>query len=239
MAETSADLRGIHAFAAMAAPDLARLERGAVRLDLRDGATVFQQGDPSDSVYAVIGGPGCVRAGVLDRRSKGLMIELLAAGDIFGEIAVIDGAPRTATAVAVGNVRLARIRAASFRDALAHSAPLGEALCGLLARRLRRTFGLLQDATFETLEVRLARQVLYLLDREGRRTAEGMRLGRRLRQGDLADLLGGTTRSIITILNAWRSDGIVAYDGERAILTVRDLGRLRLVVEPDDGPSAL
>ncbi|OJW29547.1 MAG: hypothetical protein BGO51_10900 [Rhodospirillales bacterium 69-11] len=232
------DLREIRAFAGMTDADLGRLERGATRLELRDGATVFEQGDPSDSVYAILAGPGSIRAGVLDRRSKGLMIELLGAGEIFGEIGVIDGAPRTATAVAVGNARVARLRAASFRDALAHSPALGDALCGMLARRLRRTFALLQDATFETLEVRLARQVLYLAEREGRRTAAGVRLGRRLRQPDLADLLGGTTRSIITILNAWRAGGLVSYDGERAILTVHDLTRLRRVVEPDAGGSA-
>lgn len=233
------ELREIRAFAGMTDADLQRLERGAARLDLRDGVTVFEQGDSSDCVYAILAGPGSVRAGVLDRRSKGLMIELLGVGEIFGEIGVIDGFPRTATAVTVGNVRLARLRAASFRDVLAHSPALGDALCGMLARRLRRTFALLQDATFETLEVRLARQVLYLAEREGRRTPDGVRLSRRLRQPDLADLLGGTTRSIITILNAWRAGGLVSYDGEHAILTVRDLTRLRRVVEPDGGAPTL
>ena len=61
----------------------------------------------------------------------------------------------------------------------------------------------------ESLEVRLARQVLYLARTDGRNTAQGRQLGGRLRQGDLADLLGATTRSIITILNAWRADGLV------------------------------
>ena len=42
----------------------------------------------------------------------------------------------------------------------------------------------------------------------------------RFRQGDLADLLGATTRSIITILNAWRSSGVVAYDAQKARLTI-------------------
>src|SRR3954447_11339481 len=100
----------------------------------------------------------------------------------------------------------------------------------MIARRLRRTFALLQHATFETLEVRLARQVLYLLDREGRPTPEGVRLGHRLRQGDLADLLGATTRSIITILNAWRTAGIVIYNTEQARLTVCNIKALQALV---------
>jgi CRP-like cAMP-binding protein len=91
----------------------------------------------------------------------------------------------------------------------------------MLARRLRWTVTLLQDASFETLEARLARQVLYLAEQSGRRTEHGVR--HRLRQGDLADLLGATTRSIITILNGWRAAGVVIYyDTDRALLTVCD-----------------
>ena len=122
---------------------------------------------------------------------------------------MIDGGSRTAASVAEGRVRLVKIRGAAFLAALARSPELGEALCRMMAKRLRRTFELFQDATFETLEVRLARQVLYLAARGGRQTPQGLRLADRLRQADLADLLGATTRSIITILNAWRAGGLV------------------------------
>jgi CRP-like cAMP-binding protein len=108
---------------------------------------------------------------------------------------------------------------------------LGEALCRMMAQRLRRTFELFQDATFETLEIRLARQVLYLAQREGHATPQGLRLAHRFRQPDLADLLGATSRSIITILNAWRATEIVTYDADRALLTVKDLPALRKLVE--------
>jgi hypothetical protein len=61
-----------------------------------------------------------------------------------------------------------------------------------------------------------------------------LRVTQRLRQVDLADLLGTTTRSIITTLNAWRLSGVVSYDTERALLTVRDMAALRAIVEPTD-----
>jgi CRP-like cAMP-binding protein len=103
----------------------------------------------------------------------------------------------------------------------------------MLSQRLRRTFALFQDATFETLEVRLARQILYLAMLQGRRAEHGVVLGSRLKQPDLADLLGTTTRSIITILNNWRAADIVHYDTERAQLTIRKEELLRTLVEPD------
>ena len=205
-------------------------------LEPRDGAEILGQDDPSDAVYAIIAGDGHVRIGAIDRRSKALMVEVFRAGDIFGEMGVIDGHPRSATAVVEGRVRVARITAAAFQDALHSNPRLGEAICRILAQRLRRTFELFQDATFETLEVRLARQILYLLEREGRQTAQGLRLAGRLRQADLADLLGSTTRSIITILNKWRADNIVIYDTDRALLTVRNKVALQTVIEADALP---
>lgn len=211
--------------------ELTRLQQGALRLDPKDGATIFAQGDPADAVYALIGGEGHVRIGAIDRNSKALMVEVFRAGEIFGEIGAIDGGTRTAAAVAEGRVQLLKIRRAAFLSALATCPAVGEGLCRMMAQRLRRTYELFQDATFETLEVRLARQVLYLANREGRQTPQGIRLTHRLRQGDLADLLGATTRSVITILNAWRAQNIVIYDTDRALLTVQDLGRLQSFVE--------
>jgi CRP/FNR family cyclic AMP-dependent transcriptional regulator len=212
---------------------LNRMEAGGAILEPRAGTTIFAQGDPADAVYAIIAGDGHVRVGSVDRNSKALMVEMFGAGEIFGEVGVIDGGLRTAEAVIDGNVKLLKIRGAAFLAALATNPELGDALCRLMARRLRRTFELFQDATFSTLEARLARQILYLSSRGGRQTPQGIRLPGRLRQGDLADLLGATTRSIITTLNAWRAAGVVQYDTDRALLTVCDIARLRTIVEPD------
>jgi CRP-like cAMP-binding protein len=223
-------LASVAVFKGMSEEDLGRLERGSTLLELRDGAKIFAQGDPADAVYAIVAGEGHARIGAIDRHGKALMVEMFRAGEIFGEIGVIDNGVRTAAAVAEGRVRLMKIPQAAFLAALARCPALGEALCRLIAQRLRRTYELFQDATFETLEIRLARQVLYLAEREGRPTPQGLRLTHRFRQGDLADLLGATTRSIITILNAWRASGLVVYDTDRALLTVQDVAALRTII---------
>jgi CRP/FNR family transcriptional regulator, cyclic AMP receptor protein len=224
-------LAAVTVFKGMPSEALSRLEHASLLFEPRTGGAIFAQGDPADAVYAIIGGDGHVRIGAIDRHSKALMVEVFRAGEMFGEIGVIDGRPRSASAVAEGRLRLAKIRQAAFLDALATCPALGEALCRMLVRRLRRTYELFQDATFETLEVRLARQVLYLAASEGRQTPNGVRLTHRLRQADLADLLGATTRSIITILNAWRAADLVVYDTERALLTVKDVTAMRAIIE--------
>ena len=226
-------LTTISVFNKMDRESLIELERGSVVVEPRDGETIFAQGDPADGVYGILGGDGHVRIGAVDRRGKALMVEVFRTGAIFGEIGSIDGGTRTASAIAEGKVQLVRIQIPAFLWAVSHCAALGEALCALMAQRLRRTFELFQDATFEPLEVRLARQVLYLAVHDGRTTPQGIRLTHRLRQADLADLLGATTRSIITILNSWRSAEIVVYDTDRAILTVRDLSALRGIIDTE------
>jgi CRP-like cAMP-binding protein len=214
------------------APDL--LDRIAAKsrmIETRDGARIFAQGDVADSVYAIVAGEGHVRIGAVDRSSKGMMIEMFRVGDMFGEIGVISGSTRTADAVSEGRVRLMRINGGVFLEALDDNPLLGANLCRIFAARLRRTSALLHGATFESLEVRLARQVLYLAEREGRRTEQGLQLAGRFRQGDLADLLGATNRSIITILNAWRASGLVVYDPARARLTLCDEAALQGLID--------
>jgi CRP-like cAMP-binding protein len=238
MSETrlAEELGRIALFRDLPPPALARLAEGARRVAPADGAPLFSQGDPPDAVYAVLDGRGRVRVGAPDNAAKRLMVEVFRAGDVFGEIGVLDGATRSADAVVIGEVRLARIPAAAFLETAQSEPALGLALARLLSVRLRRTFGLLQDATFAPLEVRLARQVMYLLKADSVKTDKGIRLAARFRQGDLADLLGATTRSIISILNAWRASNLVAYDTEKAFLFVLDEAGLAAVAAgPRDG----
>lgn len=173
------NLARITAFRNLPPEALLRLERGGTTLEPRNGAQLFAQGDVADSVYAVIGGAGFVRVGSADRDSKALMVEMMRDGDIVGEISVLDGGNRTAEAVTQGRVRLMRISAPTFTAVLEDTPSLGVELCRMMAVRLRRTFALYQDATFETVEARLARQVFYLAGVHGHRSEVGRPRGNR------------------------------------------------------------
>lgn len=229
-------LAKVHLFANLSEDALRRLERGTTTSEPRSGTKLFAQGDRADAVYAIIGGEGHVEMGAInDRQDKRLMIEVFRIGGVFGEIGVIDPGPRTADAITDGRVRLSRIPAPTFVAALEETPLLGANLSRMLAHRLRRTFGLFQDRTFEPLKVVLARQILYLAEQHGRKTEHGLVLSSRLRQHDLANLSGTTTRSIITILNEWRGGGIVLYDRDRAQLTVLQPDRLQELIDGAGG----
>jgi CRP-like cAMP-binding protein len=228
-------LNAVAVFAGIDRLSLDRIEARSRFVEVRDGAQILKQGDAADAIYAVISG-GRVRV-VTTSRDKGLMVQMFHAGDILGEMGVIDGGVRSADAYAEGRVRLLRISARIFLAALDEHPALGRNLCVALSTRLRRTLTLLEDATFENLEVRLARQILYLGQSDGRRTEHGLQLTGRLRQVDLADFLGTTNRSIITILHAWRTSGLVIYNANRGQLTVVDEAKLQGLVAANEEPA--
>jgi CRP/FNR family cyclic AMP-dependent transcriptional regulator len=212
---------------------LRRLLRASTFLEPRTGTQLFARGDQANAIYAILNGEGYVRVGAADRRSKSLMFGIFRKGELFGELGVIEGRPRTADAVTEGRLSLCRIAGSGFMSVLEEFPSLGASLCRILAEKLRRTSLLLEDASFETLEVRLARQLLYLASRHGYRVESGVRLGGRFRQSDLADLLGATTRSIITILNSWRSLGILSFDPAGGRLTITGETQLRALLSEE------
>lgn len=228
------DLSRIPLFRGLDPGELTRLQRAGQELAATHGQCLFRRGDAAEAAFVILAGEGQVEVGAADVGAKQLMVEVFRAGDLVGEMGALDGAPRSADALVEGQLRLLRLPAAVFRAALRDVPGLGFNLSLLLAGRLRRTFTLLQDAAFERLETRLARQILYLAGRGATRGPAGLRLSRRLNQQQMADLLGTTTRSIITILNAWREQGLVAYDTTTAHLTLRNEAALRALLAARD-----
>jgi CRP/FNR family transcriptional regulator, cyclic AMP receptor protein len=221
------ELKIVNALRTLPPAAIAALAKGSSLRHCAHETRIFAQGDVADHVYAVVGGEGRVRIGSGDESGKNFMVEVFGLGDLFGEVAVIDGGVRTAGAVAEGKLTLLSIRAAVFLQALETAPKLGAIMSRLLAARIRRTYSLLETTMFETVEMQLARQLLYLAERDGRRVATGIRLRGRYRQADLADLLGVTTRSVITVLNLWRQRTLIDYDTSTGTLTLLDSAPLQ------------
>jgi CRP/FNR family transcriptional regulator, cyclic AMP receptor protein len=118
--ENVMSLHSIAVFKGLSGEAIRQLDQSCVPVEPRDGEAIFSQGDPADAVYAITGGDGHVHIGAIDRHSKALMVEVFRAGEIFGEIGVIDGRVRTTTATAVGRLRLMKIHQTVFLAALAN-----------------------------------------------------------------------------------------------------------------------
>ena len=178
--------------------------------------TLFEDGDESDAVYAIVSGEGHVRIGVINEHSKGMMVAIYRKGEFFGEMGAIDGEPRSAAALVDGRVRLLRIRRGAFLAVLNDTPALGAALSYCLAQRLAPDIH--PAARRDIRKLGGSPGAAGCISRASQRPVRpnsAETIGTRMNQGDMADLLGTTTRSIIAILNRWRIRGLVHFDPSR------------------------
>ncbi len=204
-------------------PDLLHRLAGLAHVrPLTKGALLFQQGDDGDALFGVI--EGLIRIAVTGRQGKELVLGLMEPGDVFGEIALLDGLPRTASAVAAEDSLLLVIERSHFLALLEQEGRLARHIIELLCERLRRNTERLSENAFLNLRGRLAKQLQALAIAHGRDSPEGVRIGVRLSQTDLAQMLGVTREAVNKQLKTWSRDGLIRMD--RGHITVCDAARL-------------
>lgn len=187
---------------AEASPALrAALERVAKPVTVEAGAVLFSQNDPADALYILDDGE--IEISVLSAGGRKLGLEVVTAGELFGEIGLFAGS-RTACATALGRARLRAVRRADLLAAIEHEPRLALEFIDILCERLRIVSSKLEDRWFLPLPTRLARRLLHLAEK--RAAADG-RVP--VSQADLADFAGATRESVARALAVWREQGWV------------------------------
>jgi len=186
---------------------------------------VFRKGDAPDALYGVLS--GSVRAVTHSSDGKELVLRLMPAGEIFGEVALFDGGPRSAGVVTNERCELLVIeRHAAF--ALLETHPrMALKLLQAVSARLRSLTESFEDALFLALPRRLAKKLLELVEQRGRPAPDGVRIDLRLSQEALGSLLGMTRESINKQMRAWQHEGLVRSDA--GYLVVLAPGRLAAI----------
>jgi CRP/FNR family transcriptional regulator, cyclic AMP receptor protein len=178
------------------------------------GATIFQKGDPGTGLFVVRS--GTVKIEVRSSRGKEAVFNLMKAGDFFGEIALLDGLPRTANAMAFPDCELLMIDRRDFMPILQSQPALMSKLLKEICGRLRRTTEQVEDLMFLDLRGRLARTLLRLS--ETSKTPGKVAVTQR----DLAEIVGLSREMINRQLQSWKKSNWV------------DLGRKEIVIlRPD------
>lgn len=202
-------------------PDtLAQLGRHLRQRHYGKGDTVFYEGDPGTSLCVVQNGR--IKLGLTSTEGREIVIDLLGTGDVFGELALLDGEPRSATAVATEASDLLLLERDEFVQFLLERPTVAVALLGILSRRLRRDAQLLQDAAFLDVPARLARTILRLAEAP---SAGGPAVTPRLNQTDLAGLAGTTRETLNKWLGFFQEQGFIRW--EKGRISVLEPLRLR------------
>ena len=185
------------------------------RLDADE--VLFLKGDEGDALYGVLSGR--VRISTAASGGKEIVFNIINPGDVFGEIALLDGMPRTADASAMTAATLMAILRRDFLDLMNRESQLASHLLRLVCARLRATNEMVEDAAFLSLPARLTKRLLNLASVQGERTANGIAL--RISQSDLAQIMGTSRESINKHLQRWRKEGSIALGRSRVTLVKR------------------
>ena len=197
----------------------ARIAALATRRQYDEGALIFMRGDPGDSLCGVA--TGRVRISASGPGGKEVFLNIMEPGDAFGEIALLDGSPRTATATAMARTELIVIPREAFSALLQSQPQLAVHLIQLLCRRVRWTAELMEDTALLSVPARLAKRLLSLASAQ-----RGMKIT--LSQEELAQFLGLSRQIVNQHLQTWRAKGWISIG--RGSVTLEDLGALELVV---------
>jgi CRP/FNR family transcriptional regulator, cyclic AMP receptor protein len=203
-------------FQAMRPEELTEILSLAVERRFARGQTILQKGDTTSSLMAVL--RGRVRISVTSAEGKEITLNVIRPGEVFGEIALLDGQPRTADATAIEETALLVVERRQFLPFLSRNQDLMLRLLAVLCVRLRQTNLALEQVALFDLPARLARVLLKLAADYGRPTSDGTRIDFKLSQRDLSNLVAASRESVNKQLGAWREKGMLSLDGGYIVL---------------------
>ena len=186
------------------------------------GAMVFSQGDAGDALYGIASGQ--VRIFSSDDKGHEVFLNILGPGDSFGEIALLDGLPRTASAVTTARSTLVSIPRQPFLAHLERDPGLSIHLMKLLCGRLRWVSDLVEESAFLAGPARVAKRLTNLVELHGRPLPDGG-VEIVMSQSDLGHFLGVSRQIINQYLRRWCDEDWVEL--KRGRIVVHDLEALQ------------
>jgi CRP/FNR family cyclic AMP-dependent transcriptional regulator len=213
--------------AGLSREELERISQVAVPRSFPKGARVFHEGDESDACYIVRSGEVRVTREHSDGRA--ITLATLGEGEIFGELAMLDGEVRSASVEALADTELLAVAARDMRGLLERNSEITAKLVVALTRRVRETNERVAQQSFQTVPSRVAGVLSQLVAEEGAE-GQGRREGVtiRMNQADLAQLAGTSRESVSRFLAVLERAGVVRVG--RGRVTVLEPSRLRAYI---------
>ncbi len=222
--DTIAQLKQVVLFNGIEDARLKIIAQDIVKRPFQRNEFIFHEGDPGQELYLIQSGSIRVFVNGLDGSETSIIL-FGRPGDIFGELAVIDGLPRSATAVAMVDTVLLIMSRTQFRYHMRQCPQLGLNFMQELSRKVR--YNTRQVDTLSSLPIpqRLARKIIELSQNYGRVQGEGVLIDMLLTQANLASLIGATRESTNRSLRKFQKNVWILY--KKGYITVLDPDALR------------
>jgi len=194
----------------------------AITRSVTGGTVIYAKGDPGNSLYAVVA--GTVRISVPSMEGKDTIFNLLNEGEIFGEIALLDGRPRSAEVTALTDCDLMMINRRDFVPLMRDHPQIAFKLIDILCEKLRKTSEQVEDVMFLDLSARLAK-ILLKLAQSADQSPQGRKIS--MTQREIGQIIGMSRESTNKQLRNWEQRGWVRL--ERGTIVVGALDELAAV----------
>ncbi|MCM3688723.1 MULTISPECIES: Crp/Fnr family transcriptional regulator [Kocuria] len=216
-------LRRAPLFASLDDQAFAALTEELTEVELSRGSTLFHEGDPGDQLYFIVSGK--IKLGRTAPDGRESLVAIMGPGELFGEMALFDPSPRSTSATAVSETRLAGLKHENLKKVIERSPDVSAQLLQALARRLRRTNESLADLVFSDVPGRVAKALLDLADRFGRPATDGILVAHELTQEELAQLVGASRETVNKALAEFVQRGWIRLEARAVVIL--DLQRLK------------
>jgi CRP/FNR family transcriptional regulator, cyclic AMP receptor protein len=195
------------------------------RLDFPRGHTLFVEGHPGDRLYVIVSGK--VKIGRRSPDGRENLLTIMGPSDMFGELSILDPAPRTSSATTITDLCAASIDRESLRAWMVERPEITERLLRVLARRLRRTIDNVADLISTDAPGRVAKQLLQLAQRFGTQEDGALRVTHDLTQEEIAQLVGASRETVNKVLGDFAHRGWITLEGKSVLISNSE--RLRQV----------
>ena len=195
----------------------ASLLANMVSVKIPKGTILFAEGDEGDQLYVIA--EGKLKLGTSSSDGRENLLSILGPGEMFGELSLFDPGPRTSTATAVTDAKLLSLGQEKLLPWLAENPKVSLQLLARLAQRLRRTNEAVGDLVFSDVPGRVAKALIDLGERFGKKTDEGLFVHHDLTQEELAQLVGASRETVNKALADFVGRNWLKLDGRAVLIT--------------------
>jgi CRP-like cAMP-binding protein len=209
-------LRSVPIFSELTEADFQMLAKVANRRRYPKDSVVFFENEQGDFFFMIL--DGRIKVTILGDDGREVILSLLGSGDFFGEMALLDNEPRSATAIAVEDSELLSLHRNDFQSVLSDNRSIMVGLIKVLTARLRRANH--QISTLALLDVygRVARVIVDMAREEGRRLKDGRIAFRRATHQEIANRIGTTRETVTRMLKDLERQGMIHIEGREIIV---------------------
>ena len=216
-------LANVPLFAGLEQDQLVALASRLQRRHYDERQIIIKQDTPGDALYVVVSG----RVKVVVQEGDGeTILAVLGAGECVGEMALIDGEPRSADVVAMDSTEVLVLSTRDFQESIQAMPQIAFGLLREMAGRLRRSNQWVRSLSSQNVYGRIAAQLLHLADLHGTDVPEGRRILLRLTQNDLAAIIGSSRESVNKAVGYFKNKKVISVDTSYHI-TIHDTETLR------------